>query len=197
MRVTVASPEEMELFATRFARHISTNSALYPQEEPGAGKTSAPASRSTSPLGPQEELGAGKTFTTETPTPCSLYLQGELGAGKTTFVRGLLRGLGYRGLVKSPTYTLVESYHVASCHVYHFDLYRIATPSELDDIGYRDYFDGHGVCLVEWPERARGRLPVPDLYIDIRLDQTRREVNCRAHTKSGERYLEQISANLR
>ena len=122
-----------------------------------------------------------------------LYLQGELGAGKTTFVRGLLRGLDYRGIVKSPTYTLVESYQAASWLIYHFDLYRLATPAELADIGYRDYFDGHSICLVEWPERGKECLPGPDLLIRIGIDQTRRIVDCTAHSTEGEGYLEQLA----
>ncbi len=121
-----------------------------------------------------------------------LYLQGELGAGKTTFVRGLLRGLDYRGIVKSPTYTLVENYQAASWSIFHFDLYRLATSSELVDIGYRDYFDGRSICLVEWPERGKECLPGPDLLIRIDIDQTRRIVDCIAHSTEGEGYLEQL-----
>ena len=121
-----------------------------------------------------------------------LYLQGELGAGKTTFVRGLLRALDYRGVVKSPTYTLVEDYHAASRRIYHFDLYRLATPEELADIGYRDYFDGRSICLVEWPERGEECLPAPDLLVKIRIKQDSRIVNCNAHTASGEQFLQQL-----
>lgn len=124
----------------------------------------------------------------------NVYLHGELGAGKTTFVRGLLRALDYRGIVKSPTYTLVESYDMDSRRVFHFDLYRLATPAELVDIGYRDYFDGRSVCLVEWPERGEKCLPSPDLLINIDIDQTRRIVNCNAHTTEGEGCLKQIIA---
>lgn len=121
-----------------------------------------------------------------------LYLQGELGAGKTTFVRGLLRALDYQGIVKSPTYTLVEDYHAASYRIFHFDLYRLKTPAELVDIGYRDYFDGQNICLVEWPERGEECLPNPDLFINIDIDQTRRIVNCIAHSTAGEGYLKQL-----
>ena len=121
-----------------------------------------------------------------------LYLQGELGAGKTTFVRGLLRGLDYQGIVKSPTYTLVENYQAASRLIYHFDLYRLAAPSELADIGYRDYFDGRSICLVEWPERGKECLPGPDLLVKINIDQTRRIVDCIAHSTEGEGYLNQL-----
>ena len=121
-----------------------------------------------------------------------LYLHGELGAGKTTFVRGVLRALDYQGIVKSPTYTLVEDYHVASYRIFHFDLYRLTTPTELIDIGYRDYFDGHSICLVEWPERGEGCLPVPDLTVNISIDRDRRELSCHADTSSGEQYLQRI-----
>ena len=121
-----------------------------------------------------------------------LYLQGELGAGKTTFVRGLLRALDYQGIVKSPTYTLVEDYHAASYRILHFDLYRLTTPAELVDIGYRDYFDDQNICLVEWPERGEECLPNPDLLINIGIDQTRRELSCHAHTSSGEQCLKRL-----
>jgi len=128
------------------------------------------------------------------PAGFNLYLQGELGAGKTTFVRGVLRGLGYRGIVKSPTYTLVEYYRIADRDIYHLDLYRLATATELDDIGCRDYFDGLATCLVEWPERGRERLPTPDLLIDIAINRSRRNLDCRARTAAGEDYLQRFGA---
>ena len=124
----------------------------------------------------------------------NLYLQGELGAGKTTFVRGLLRGLGYRGLVKSPTYTLVEHYPIAARDIYHLDLYRLAAATELDDIGCRDYFDGRAVCLVEWPARGQGSLPVPDILVDIAIQRAQRALRCHAHSVAGEQYLRQLAA---
>lgn len=128
------------------------------------------------------------------PAGFNLYLQGELGAGKTTFVRGVLRGLGYQGIVKSPTYTLVEYYRIADRDIYHLDLYRLATATELDDIGCRDYFDGLAICLVEWPERGRDRLPTPDLLIDIAVNRSRRELDCRARTATGEDCLQRLIA---
>lgn len=129
------------------------------------------------------------------PAGFNLYLQGELGAGKTTFVRGVLRGLGYRGIVKSPTYTLVEYYRIADRDIYHLDLYRLAAATELDDIGCRDYFDGLATCLVEWPERGRERLPTPDLLIDIAINRSRRDLDCRARTAAGENYLQRLGAS--
>lgn len=128
------------------------------------------------------------------PAGFNLYLQGELGAGKTTFVRGVLRGLGYRGVVKSPTYTLVEYYRIADRDIYHLDLYRMAAQAELDDIGCRDYFDGLAICLVEWPERGRKRLPAPDLLIDIAVNRKRRDLDCRANSAAGEKYLQRLGA---
>jgi len=97
----------------------------------------------------------------------SIWLQGDLGAGKTTLCRGFIRALGYRGRVKSPSYTLLESYSTARFPVHHFDFYRIADSGEVEWIGIRDYFDDEAVCLVEWPERAGRRLPPPALRVDL------------------------------
>jgi tRNA threonylcarbamoyladenosine biosynthesis protein TsaE len=94
-------------------------------------------------------------------------LSGGLGVGKTTFVRGLLRSLGYNGRVRSPTFTLLEPYNLPKFPVYHFDFYRFSSEDEWREAGFGDYFGGDGVCLVEWPERAGAGLPTADLQLAL------------------------------
>jgi len=118
-----------------------------------------------------------------------IYLRGDLGAGKTTLVRGLLRALGFHGRVKSPTYALVELYVVSRLNLYHFDFFRFRDPKEWSDAGLREYFSGDAICLVEWPEKAGGKLPSPILDVFLSTADGGRDALLTAHTEAGEKCL--------
>ncbi|MEM6998560.1 MAG: tRNA (adenosine(37)-N6)-threonylcarbamoyltransferase complex ATPase subunit type 1 TsaE [Pseudomonadota bacterium] len=121
-----------------------------------------------------------------------VYLSGELGAGKTTLVRGFLNALGHAGNVKSPTYTLVEPYSIKGLNIYHFDLYRINDPEELEAIGIRDYCDESSVCLYEWPEQGGNVLPDADVILSLSHSETGRDVQIDAKSEKGEHISAQI-----
>jgi len=145
-----------------------------------------------------------------------IFLEGDLGAGKTTFVRGFLRKLGYNGAVKSPTFTLVESYSIVKQRakqeakqgakqevkqaieeltLFHFDLYRLTDPEELDYMGITDYFDGEAIVLIEWPDKGQGFLPLADLVINIAYSGKGREIVLSSQTDKGKQLMASIKTN--
>lgn len=121
-----------------------------------------------------------------------VFLAGDLGTGKTTLVRGALRHMGHRGLVKSPTFTLVEPYEINSQTVFHFDLYRLGDPEELEFMGFRDYIAGDSLCFVEWPERGAGGLPPPDIEVRLAYRGGGRDAVVGAATARGATLLNAI-----
>lgn len=122
-------------------------------------------------------------------SPLVLTFSGDIGAGKTTFIRAMLRRLGVQTAIKSPTFSLVESYHSEGLHVHHFDLYRIHDETELDYIGFRDYFSANAVCCIEWPERAPGYLAMADIKFTLDLNGLGRQMQAVALSSSGAAVL--------
>ena len=125
-----------------------------------------------------------------------IYLHGELGAGKTSLTRSLLQAAGHSGRVKSPTYTLVEPYAISvegrPLSLMHFDLYRMGSPEEFIDAGFREYFDSDHLCVVEWPEQAQGLLPPPDLDVFLTVVGEGRAVELRANSEQGATCLNHL-----
>lgn len=144
----------------------------------------------------QATLAEGARFANTLNAELTVYLHGDLGAGKTTLVRGLLHELGHHGKVKSPTYTLVEPYEVEinqnKVQVYHFDLYRFIDEEEWEAAGFRDYFNSHAICLIEWPEKAGNIIPQADIDVYIEVKGEGRTIRYIANSKIGKKCLEQF-----
>ena len=139
-----------------------------------------------------DTLGLGAALAVGLNPGMIVYLEGELGAGKTTLARGVLHALGVTDRVKSPTYTLVEPYTISSLYLYHFDFYRLKYPDEWVDAGLREHFNGAAICLVEWPEKAGGRLPAPDVKVAMTVAGDGRSITVSANTEAGENCLRRL-----
>lgn len=121
----------------------------------------------------QQQESFGAQLAGVLPQHAVIFLNGDLGAGKTTLVRGILRGFGWSGTVKSPTYTLLEPYELPQQKLYHFDLYRLADAEELEYLGLREFL-GEGLLLFEWPERGAAMLPAADIKVNIQHEKAGR-----------------------
>ncbi|MEY2853717.1 MAG: ATP-binding protein yjeE [Pseudomonadota bacterium] len=121
--------------------------------------------------------------------PLIVYLEGELGAGKTSFARGLLRALGEKGAVRSPTYGLMAQYSLPAGRVLHLDLYRLRSPEELEALALRDHLAGNRLWLIEWPDRGVGALPVPDLTLRLQVEGEGRRAQFQSGTATGNQWL--------
>lgn len=144
-----------------------------------------------------EALGAAlaRSLPSEVPPRAlRVYLRGDLGAGKTTLARGLLRGLGVEGRIKSPTYSLLEVYAASPWQVLHLDLYRLSDPDDVAALGLADHDIGHSLWLIEWPERAHGVLPQADLDVHLCGARDGHEIVCEACSSVGSEWLNRASS---
>ncbi|MBW8182625.1 tRNA (adenosine(37)-N6)-threonylcarbamoyltransferase complex ATPase subunit type 1 TsaE [Shewanella nanhaiensis] len=137
----------------------------------------------------QDTVELGKRLAAIITPPLILNLSGELGAGKTTLSRGLIQAFGHQGAVKSPTYALVEPYELAGVDLFHFDLYRLSDPEELEFMGIRDYFTKNSICIVEWPDRGHGLMPEADISCHIKYLDAGREVEIVSGSEKGQLLL--------
>jgi len=129
-------------------------------------------------------------------SPFNCFLKGDLGVGKTRLVRAIIQSLGFKGNVKSPTYTIVEPYNIGHCSIHHFDLYRLSDPEELDFLGIRDYFDQQSINFFEWPDKGKGWLEQPDWVIEFEFESDTRVCHLIAQTERGEKYLLKLKKTI-
>ncbi len=148
-------------------------------------------------IGEEAMMSLGASLARVTEGVGVIFLEGDLGAGKTTLSRGLIRGFGHEGAVKSPTFTLVEPYEIGAVKAFHFDLYRLVDPEELEYMGVRDYFEADSLCLIEWPQRGAGFLPKPDLTITIRPHGEGRSVILSPTGSRGERWCATLALEFK
>src|SRR5687767_9283294 len=141
---------------------------------------------------PESTLRLGEALAAGAAPGRVIFISGDLGAGKTTLVRGLLRGLGYAGRAKSPTYALVEPYTLSSLDLYHFDFFRFKDQSEWLNSGFREHFNPHSLCVVEWPEKAGDLLAAPDLQIRLDFEGDARAASLDARSTAGEALLSSL-----
>lgn len=137
------------------------------------------------PWGESAQEALGRELAGLLRPPLILYLEGDLGTGKTTLTRGILRGLGHRGTVRSPTFTLLEPYDLGTWRLFHLDLYRLADPEELAYLGLRDLLDQDSVLIVEWPQRGGLALPPADLEIRFAYQAEARVLEFLPHSPAG------------
>jgi len=138
----------------------------------------------------------GKVLAECRPDSAIIYLRGDLGAGKTTFSRGFVQACGHEGVVKSPTYTLIEPYSLERLTVYHLDLYRLADPEELEYLGMDMLSQPHTISLIEWPERGSNHLPAADLILVLELKNSGRQATLTAHSTMAEQWLSSAQSHL-
>lgn len=141
-------------------------------------------------------MRAGETIAPTLSGGMVLTLSGDLGAGKTTLARGILRGLGWKGTVKSPSYALLEHYMISSLYLYHFDFYRFDDPSEWEETGFSEYFRPDSICIVEWPERVAGLLTQVDLSLRLAPSGDGRELTANAPAAEGSACLTALAATF-
>jgi len=125
-----------------------------------------------------------------------INLNGDLGVGKTTFSRGLIQAFGHPGKVKSPTYTLIETYELPDITIIHMDLYRLADSEELDYLGIDELAEEANICLIEWPERGEEQLPQPSLSLFLEHQPSGRLLRAKSHTDIGQGWLQRVQTHF-